>query len=267
MNAIIEARGLTKSFGAARGIVDVNLRVERGRVVGFLGPNGAGKSTTMNLLMGLTNSTAGSARIFGIDVRRRSPRLRSLIGFLSNDMALDGGLTGEQQLRYFGKLNGGYDAAYVAELAKRLGIDLSRKIKTLSRGNHQKIALIAALLHKPKLLILDEPTSGLDPLVQSEFNKIIGELNRQGVTVFISSHILSEVDELCDEFVFIREGRVVAQLDKSRLAELSGERALISLTRQNRAKVIKLLDYCKLDYQIETGDLEAVFMKYYKEAN
>lgn len=210
MHNVIELDNVTKTYGKARGIQNVTLEVPEGCVFGFLGPNGAGKTTTISLLINLTRPTSGKIRLFGQDHQTYGLENRRRIGFLAGDMALDKQLTGWQQLEYLGNLRGHFDRQYVRQLAKRLDCDLQRKIKTLSRGNRQKVALIAALMHKPDLLILDEPTSGLDPLIQAEFNKIVLEHKAAGKTVFISSHVLSEVQELCDQIAIIRQGKIVA---------------------------------------------------------
>ena len=211
MAAVIELSHLTKRYPGSTvdALHDVSLTVDAGQIFGFLGPNGAGKTTTISMLVNLINPTSGSVKLFGKDNGQFGLENRARVGFLAGDMALDKGLTGWQQLEYFGNLRGSFDAAYVRELAKRFDSDLKKKIKTLSRGNRQKIGLIAALMHRPELLILDEPTSGLDPLIQSEFNKIVLERQQEGKTTFMSSHVLSEVQELCDQLAIIRAGEVV----------------------------------------------------------
>jgi ABC-2 type transport system ATP-binding protein len=207
---VIELDSVTKMYGISVGTVDISVDVKKGSVYGFLGPNGAGKTTTISMMIGLLRPTAGHIRVLGFDAAEESIEVRKRVGFLAGDMALDKRLTGWQQLEYFGRLRGDYNKGYVAELAERLQCDLSRKFKHLSRGNRQKVGLIAALMHQPELLILDEPTSGLDPLIQAEFNKLILEHKARGGTTFISSHVLSEVQELCDEMAFIRSGKLVA---------------------------------------------------------
>jgi ABC-2 type transport system ATP-binding protein len=208
---VIELHHLTKRYPGSRvdALHNVSLSVRPGQIFGFLGPNGAGKTTTISMMVNLIRPTSGSIKLFGHDNERFGLENRARVGFLAGDMALDQGLSGWQQLEYFGHLRGNFDKSYVRELAKRFDSDLKKKIKTLSRGNRQKIGLIAALMHRPELLILDEPTSGLDPLIQSEFNKIVLERQKDGRTTFMSSHVLSEVQELCDQLAIIREGRVV----------------------------------------------------------
>lgn len=206
---VVVLRRVTKQFDEARGVFDISLKVPQGSIYGFLGPNGAGKTTTINMMVNLTRPTSGRLQIFGLDSQQHGTEIRRKIGFVSGDMALDGVLTGRQQLEYFAQLRGVNAEEKITELAERLQCDLTRKIKTLSRGNRQKVALIAALMHQPELLVLDEPTSGLDPIMQNECNKLILEHQKNGGTTFISSHILSEVQELCDRVAFIREGRLI----------------------------------------------------------
>jgi ABC-2 type transport system ATP-binding protein len=208
---VIELEHLTKRYPGSNvdALHDVSLTVGAGQIFGFLGPNGAGKTTTISMMVNLMRPTSGGIKLFGRDSQTYGLENRARIGFLAGDMALDRGLTGWQQLEYCGNLRGSFDKVYVRELAKRFDCSLNKKVKTLSRGNRQKVGLIAALMHKPDLLILDEPTSGLDPLIQAEFNKIALEHQRAGKTTFMSSHVLSEVQELCDQLAIIREGKVV----------------------------------------------------------
>ncbi len=264
MNAI-EVKHLSKNFAKLHALDDVNFVVREGSITGFLGPNGAGKSTTINLLLGFINATAGEMQIFGDPIDVGTVKTRVSVGFLSNSMALDKTLTVEQEFKYFGHLAGHYDDKTAKEFAKRLDLDLHAKIGGLSTGNYQKVGLVIALMNRPKLLILDEPTNGLDPLVQNEFNKIILNMRDHGTTIFISSHILSEVKELCDEFIFIRNGKIVAQMDQKQLSEHSGESLRVNLTKSNRDKILKLLDENHADYSLETGDLEKTFMQFYED--
>lgn len=206
---IIQTENLTKYYGEARGIIDVNLSVTEGEVFGFLGPNGAGKSTTIRTLLDLIRPTRGRASIFGLDSHQDALEIHRRTGMLPGDLALYPRLTGTQNLHYLANLRGGVDWAFVEELAERLDSDLSRKVKNYSSGNRQKIGLIQALMHKPELLILDEPTSGLDPLIQQEFYKLVKEAQANGQTVFLSSHVLPEVERVCDRVGIIREGRLV----------------------------------------------------------
>ena len=209
MTAIIQTEQLTKSYGPHRGIVDIDLEVQEGEAFGFLGPNGAGKTTTIRTLLDHLRPTSGRARIFGIETTVDPVAIHRRVGYLPGEFALYDKLTGGQTIEYFANLRGGVDAAYQAELIKRLDIDTSRKFKEYSKGNKQKIGLIVALQHRPDLLILDEPTSGLDPLVQQTFYEVIREAKAEGRTIFLSSHILSEVEKTADRVAIIREGRLV----------------------------------------------------------
>ena len=264
METVISLKKLTKRFGEVEAVKNITLDVKAGTIVGFLGPNGAGKSTTMNILMGFISATSGTATIFDKKVSVANTVPRRDIGFLSNSMVLDKTLTARQEIEYFGHLARGYNKKYVEELAKKLDLNMDAKIGKMSTGNHQKVALILALMKQPDLLILDEPTNGLDPLVQAEFSKIILDMKAKGVTVFISSHILSEINGLCDEFVFIKKGQVVAKMTKEELGKQSGETLTIQLGK-DRSKITKLLNQHGIKYEIAAKDLEGMFMHLYEE--
>jgi ABC-2 type transport system ATP-binding protein len=209
MATIIQTNQLTKSYGRSRGIIDVTFEIQEGEVFGFLGPNGAGKTTTMRTLMGLLHANSGSASIAGLDCWDQSTQLKEQIGYLPGEFAFDPGLRGAQILQYLGHLRGGVDQAYMRTLVERLGFDPSKRFREYSHGNKQKLGLIQAFMHKPRVFILDEPTSGLDPLNQQEFYKMIAEVHNEGHTVFLSSHILPEVEHTCDRVAIIREGRLI----------------------------------------------------------
>jgi len=209
MAAIIEVDGLSKSYGRSRGVADVTFQVGEGEAFGFLGPNGAGKTTTIRLLMALLRADAGSLRIAGMDCWRRSVDIKRLVGYMPGEPALDPGLTGGQILEYFAHLRGGVDRSYLRELVDRFDMDPGRRFRQYSSGNKRKVVLIQAFMHRPQLLILDEPTSGLDPINQQEFNRLVAEVRETGSTVFLSSHVLSEVEHTCDRVAIIREGRLV----------------------------------------------------------
>ena len=209
MTAIIETEKLTKSYGSHRGIIDVDLVVNEGEAFGFLGPNGAGKTTTIRTLLDHIRPTSGQARIFGIVTTEDPVAIHRRIGYLPGEFTLYDKLTGGQTIEYFANLRGGVDQRYQRDLIARLDVDPSRKFKEYSKGNKQKIGLIIALQHRPDLLMLDEPTSGLDPLVQQTFYAVIREAKAEGRTVFLSSHILSEVEKTCDRVAIIRDGRLV----------------------------------------------------------
>lgn len=265
--SVLRVDKLTKSFGGKEAITEVSFDITEGSITGFLGPNGAGKSTTMNIIMGFIGATSGQVRVFDQSVKVDSAQTRTNVGFLSNSSQLDHSLSVAQDIEYYGNLGGAYDRQYVEELARRLKLDTSQKISGLSTGNYQKTALIIALMHKPKLLILDEPTNGLDPLVQAEFNKIIFELKESGSTVFISSHILSEVQEICDEFIFIKNGRIVAQLTRADLLDGTDRIVTVKTTPENHDKTMKYLSENKIEHHIDGKDLDGVFMKYYGDDN
>jgi ABC-2 type transport system ATP-binding protein len=209
MTAIIETQQLTKSYGTHRGIINVDLAVEQGEVFGFLGPNGAGKTTTIRILLDLIRPTSGRATVFGIESRADPTAIHRRVGYIPGEFTLYDRLTAGQTLTYFANLRGGVDRGYQAQLIERFEIDPSRRFKELSKGNKQKVGLVIALQHRPDLLILDEPTSGLDPLVQQSFYTLVREAQAEGRTVFLSSHILSEVERTCDRVGIIREGQLV----------------------------------------------------------
>jgi ABC-2 type transport system ATP-binding protein len=209
MNNIIETERLTKSYGSHRGIVEVDLTVLEGEVFGFLGPNGAGKTTTIRTLLDLIRPTSGTARVFGIESSADPVAIHRRVGYLPGEFALYDRLTGAQHLEYFANLRGGVDRAYQASLVERLDLDPSRRFREYSKGNKQTVGLVIALQHRPELLILDEPTGGLDPLIQQSFFEILREAVAAGATVFLSSHILSEVEKTCHRVAIIREGRLV----------------------------------------------------------
>jgi ABC-2 type transport system ATP-binding protein len=211
---ILDVQSLSKSYGPNRGVQHLTFDVAEGEVFGFLGPNGAGKTTTIRLVMGYLKADSGRALVAGLDCWGDSVAVKRLVGYLPGEMALDPGLTGGQLLEYFANLRnhaapGTVDPTYVDQLAQRFGLDPSRKFRQYSHGNKQKVGLIQAFMHRPRLLLLDEPTGGLDPLNQQEFARLVGETRAEGRTVFLSSHILSEIEALCDRVAIIREGQLV----------------------------------------------------------
>jgi len=206
----IRTFGLTKSYGERRGVFDLDLEVRCGEIFGFLGPNGAGKTVTIRLLLDLIRPQSGRAEIFGLDSRRDAVAIHRLVGYLPGELALEPRLTGRQILTYLGNLRGGVEWFIVERLADRLELNLEQRFGEYSRGNKQKVGLVQAFMHRPRLLVLDEPTSGLDPLHQETVMELVREARDDaGSTVFFSSHILSEVQSLCERVGFIREGRLV----------------------------------------------------------
>ncbi len=233
MTAIIEVEGLTKSYGSKRGITNVSFQVEKGEVFGFLGPNGAGKTTTIRLLMALLRADAGTARIAGLDCWQQS--------------------AGGQILEYFGHLRGGVDQAYLKQLIKRLDLDPSRKFRQYSSGNKRKVVLIQAFMHRPRLLILDEPTNGLDPLNQQEFDRMVKEVRDEGRTVFLSSHILSEVEQTCNRVGIIREGQLVRVGGVAELKDIKRHEVTITFANATPAEVFKRLPSVEQVEQLSDG--------------
>jgi ABC-2 type transport system ATP-binding protein len=214
---VILAEDLTKSYGKQRGVIGLNFAVKPGEVFGYLGPNGAGKTTTIRTFMDFIRPTSGRVTVFGLDSRAHSIDIHQRAGYLPGEIALYGRMTGAEYLHHMGALRDGVDWAYVLELAERLDVDLSPRIRSLSHGNRQKVALIQAFMHRPELLVLDEPTTGLDPLVQQVFYRLIEEVRREGRTVFLSSHVMPEVERLCDRVAIIRTGRLMAVEDVGEL--------------------------------------------------
>jgi len=218
----IHTQMLTKDYGAGRGIFDLDLDVAEGEVFGFLGPNGAGKTTTIKLLMGLSHATRGAASIFGLDVDRDAVAVKKRVGYVPGELPQFGGWRGSEIVAYIAGLRGDVDDAAVDAIAKRMDLDLGRKYREYSHGNKQKLALLLAFAPRAGLLILDEPTSGLDPLHQQEFYGLVRDARSRGATVFMSSHVLSEVEHVCDRVGIVREGHLatVGTLD-----QLTGIRA------------------------------------------
>jgi len=212
----IHTQMLTKDYGAGRGIFDLDLDVAEGEVFGFLGPNGAGKTTTIKLLMGLSHATRGAASIFGFDADRDAVAVKKRIGYVPGELPQFGGWRGSEIVAYIAGLRGDLDDAAVEAIAKRMDLDLGRKYREYSHGNKQKLALLLAFAPRAGLLILDEPTSGLDPLHQQEFYGLVRDARARGATVFMSSHVLSEVEHVCDRVGIVREGHLatVGTLDQ-----------------------------------------------------
>ncbi|SCL16798.1 ABC-2 type transport system ATP-binding protein [Micromonospora nigra] len=205
----VHTEALVKTYGRNRGLTGLDLRVEPGEVYGFLGPNGSGKSTTIRLLLDLIRPTSGHVRVLGVDPRRDGVALRRRIGYLAGDFVVNGRQTARELLTYLGNLRGGVPRARIDGLADRLDLDLGRRIRGLSKGNRQKVGVVQAFMHDPELLVLDEPTSGLDPFLQQEFLTLVREARDGGRTVFMSSHVMSEVQQAADRVGIIRDGRLV----------------------------------------------------------
>ncbi len=221
MTTAILTHNLTKYYGKARGIVDLDLEVAESEVFGFLGPNGAGKTTTIRLLLGLLRPTRGRAEIFGLDCQSHAVEAHRRLAYVAGEASLWPALTGAETLHLLGRVQGRVDLAYREELIARFELDPSKKVRAYSKGNRQKVILIAALMTRPELLLLDEPTAGLDPLMERTFRGCIAEAREGGQTVFLSSHILSEVEALCDRVGILRDGALVETGTLAQLRHLS----------------------------------------------
>lgn len=293
---VIETQDLTVYYGKHRGIVNVNLQVEKGEVFGFLGPNGAGKTTTQRVVLDVFPPSAGSASIFGLDCQKQGVEMRKRIGYLPGELALYTNMKAGQFFKMYEYLRGEKDSkGYWQELAERLNLDTSRKIGEFSRGNKQKVGIVAAFMNRADLLILDEPTGGLDPLVQQTVLDMVREVKAEGRTIFFSSHILSEVQAVCDRVGIIREGQLVAietienliaqRMNRMSLIfeeapppgtfafegvdELERNGQIITLeVRENLAKVLAAASqYSIIDIETHNISLEEIFLAYYSKEN
>ena len=226
-NKAITAAGLTKYYGKARGIDGLDLEVEAGDFFGFIGPNGAGKSTTIRTLLGLISATAGRAQVLGMDIGKNNRAILERVGYLPSDTAFYNGMRVREVLKFSADLRKKDCGKTATELCERLQLDREKKVEDLSFGNRKKVGIVCALQHEPELLILDEPTGGLDPLMQHEFFSILQERNRAGATVFLSSHILSEIQRHCAHAAIIREGKIIACDSVEKLAESSARRVTL----------------------------------------
>jgi ABC-2 type transport system ATP-binding protein len=223
MENIIQTTNLTKFYGKNRGIKDVDITVRKGDIFGFLGPNGAGKSTTIRMLLDFIRPTGGSATIFGLDCQKDSLAIRRRTGYVPAEANLYGHMTGWKYLAYLGGIRGRYDEAAAKKYAERFDIRLDRKMREYSSGMRQKVIIIQALMNDPDLVILDEPTKGLDPLVQQTFMEVIREEAARGKTIFMSSHVLSDVEKVCNRVAIIKEGAIVAEEDMDSLKRKAGK--------------------------------------------
>ena len=294
MNAI-ETIGLTKYYGKERGIVDLNFILQEGEIYGFIGPNGAGKSTTIRLLLSLLFPSGGSGKVFGMDIVTEGPAIKRIVGFVPSEVHYYNKMTVRELLQYsarFFKVR--FDKEH-QHLIDALDLDITRKIEDLSMGNRKKVAVIQSLLHNPRLLILDEPTSGLDPLMQNRFFEILKEKNKQGTTIFFSSHILAEVQKFCHRVAIIKDGRIVDEEDmvsmkgkslsrvtyhlkgdsEAAIPRMEGivsseqDQSTVSfLYRGNISALLKELYRIPIErLTITEPDLEEVFMHYYQKEN
>lgn len=284
---IIEIKNLTKYYGKIKGIEDVSFSVKKGEIFGFLGPNGAGKTTTIRTLLGFLKPTSGNAYIFGLDIEEDGIEIKQDIGYIPGDLNLYGHLTGRQFLNYFISLRDS-DMYLLDELLSIFEVPLDRKIKGYSKGMKQKLGIIQAFMHDPELVVMDEPTAGLDPLLQQEFYKFLKKEKKKGRTMFFSSHILSEVDKICDRVAIIREGRLVALENVDTLKNKKGKIVRVKIKekpskfkgpKQIKVKdgwiqfvatdgidkwIKKLSKFTILDIEINEFSLEDIFMRYYE---
>ena len=289
---VILAEGLIKRYGQRRGLDGLDLSVRQGEVFGYLGPNGAGKTTTIRLLLDLIRPTGGQVRVFGLPPRLGGVALRRRIGYLPGDFTVDGGQQVRELLTYLARLRGGVPRGRFEALAGRLNLDLDARIRSLSKGNRQKVGLAQAFLHTPELLILDEPTSGLDPLLQQTFLALVREARAAGQTVLVSSHVLSEVQQVADRVGIVRAGRLVAVEGVEALRERAVRQvevrfdapvpaeAFTALPGVSEVRVEGVMVRCRLDGKAdalvkaasrftvvsllaEEPDLEEVFLTYY----
>jgi ABC-2 type transport system ATP-binding protein len=263
----VQVQGLTKSYGKVHALRGIDLHVQRGEIFGFLGPNGAGKTTTIRCMLDMIRPDGGKIQLLGLDPQAAPVAVQARTGYLPGEMQYYENLTPERQLRFFNDMRGGrakWD--YIQSLAERLSLDLKQPIKNLSKGNKQKVGVIQALMHQPELLILDEPTSGLDPLMQQEVLLLLREANRAGTTIFFSSHIMSEVENLAERVAIIRSGEVVEITSTSNLTHSSLNRITIRFKRPTDfSKLVELpgvqflsqVDQTSLTLQV-TGDMETL---------
>jgi ABC-2 type transport system ATP-binding protein len=291
----VETRGLSKFYGDVRALKDVDLEVRRGEIFGFLGPNGSGKTTAIRCLLDLIRPSGGSARVLGLDPQKEPVAVRARVGYLPGELRLDDNLTALQVLRFFNRLRGKRaDEGYIRGLAGRLGLDLGTPVKNFSKGNKQKVGVIQALMHRPELLLLDEPTSGLDPLMQQEVLGLIRSAREEGATVFFSSHVLSEVQEVAGRVAILRRGEVaeVAETaalidrawrrvrvrfrepaDPARLDDVPGVKVLglddrkgllLQVSGEMDGLIKALAAFPVSDFETERPSLEDVFLAYYE---
>jgi len=287
----IQINHLSKSYGEHRGIENISFSVEEGEIFGFIGPNGAGKSTTIRTLLALIRPDSGSAEIFGKDCMKQAAEIAKDVGYLPGETSYYDNMTVRELVTYAADLYGIKNDKKIKELSRRLGLDTSRKISDLSLGNKKKAGILCALLHSPRLIILDEPTSGLDPLIQQEFFTILKEENKRGATIFFSSHVLSEVQKVCDRVAILKEGKIIGVQKISELRANSHKKIsvtaeeipagyfnLVGVTNYhqeshtasfmfmgNMGEILAKLSVLKVhDLFIEEPALEEIFMHYYR---
>ncbi|KXA88693.1 ABC transporter [candidate division MSBL1 archaeon SCGC-AAA259B11] len=285
---VIELDSLTKYYGDIRGIEDLSFEVEKGEIFGYLGPNGAGKTTTIRTLLGFLKPTGGKARVLGKDIKKDIVEIKQDVGYIPGDLSLYGNLTGDEFLNYFASLRPS-DSSLREDLLETFEVPLDRKIEGFSRGMRQKLAIVQAFMHDPELVIMDEPTAGLDPLMQQKLYEFLREEKQKGRTLFFSSHILSEVDKICDRVGIIREGRLVALEGIESLKNKRGKIVRVKIEgdpedfdgpKDMRIEdggwirfvvrkdinywIEKLSKFNVLDLEVNNFSLEDIFMHYYE---
>lgn len=289
----ITTAGLSKSYGRQPALVDVGLSVDTGEIFGYLGPNGAGKSMTLRILMGMLRPTSRSATVLGLDCWSSAPRVHRRVGYVPGELALYEKMTGFDHVSFFGHVGARRGELRAADIAERLDLDLRKPVRVMSRGNRQKLGLVLALMSSPELLILDEPTTGLDPIMQREFDAILREHTAAGGTVLLSSHVLSEVQQVADRIGVLREGRLIAVEKLHTLRQKSLHHLVVEFTGPARADVFRdvpgvrdlvidgetlrcnapeqalneliqrIAQFTVVDLECAEADLEETFMTYY----
>ncbi len=290
--AVIETKKLTKYYGKDRGIIDVDISVDEGEIYGFIGPNGAGKSTTIRILLSLIYASSGTATIFGKDVVEYGPEIKKEIGYLPSEVFYYDNMRVKELLEYSASFYKKDCSKRIKELSEIMDLDLGKKIDDLSYGNKKKVGIVQGLIHEPKLIILDEPTGGLDPLMQQKFFELVHEENRKGATIFLSSHILSEVQRLCDRVAIIKDGKIIQVEKMSDLANSNYSQFKLTTTtplptgyfdipgisdletNSTHASFLfkgnintvtkKLAELDLLSLFVEEPDLEEIFLHYYE---
>lgn len=276
MDNIIEIKSLTKSYGKKRGVIDVNLEVKEGEIYGFLGPNGAGKSTTIRSMLGFLKFNEGSIKILGMDSVKNRNKILKEIGYMPSEAQFYQDMRVSEVIKFASDMRGVDCKEEAKRLCERLSVDTSKKIRELSLGNRKKVSIVCAMQHKPKLFIFDEPTSGLDPLVQSEFFELIHEYVKEGSTCLLSTHVLSEVKNHCEEVTIMKEGKVLVTDTVDNLTRNNAKR--IRVTADGKIQeylydgdinelLLKLQASRIEDLTIEEASIEDIFMHYYSKEN